>query len=170
MYIQVRNEKGEPLAPTLFTRDVVEGMVAMQGHDVGQQEEPPLGVMLLSEAEAVVEFSRRVNLDRVVVWMTPLQHWLGQKVQIMCGAATSKEAEQSRRHEEEGERESILDTQEGRIIWTMEDIHKLAVNPGGEALRIQASSGSIPLTRMRPLSPSGYMKSMKPRLESQNPQ
>ena len=36
------------------------------------------------------------------------------------------------------------DTAETRLIRMMEDIHRLAVNPGGEALRIQTFSGSIP--------------------------
>ena len=36
------------------------------------------------------------------------------------------------------------DTQETRLIRMMEDIHRLAVNPGGEVLRIQTFSGSIP--------------------------
>ena len=36
------------------------------------------------------------------------------------------------------------DTQETRLIRMMEDIHRLAVNPGGEALRIQTFRGSIP--------------------------
>ena len=87
---------------------------------------PTLGVMLLSEAEAVVELSRRVGLDRTIVWMTPLQHWLGQKVQILCRAVTSKEVEQARKPKEEEQRESIVDTQEGRIQ------------------RIQTFSGSTP--------------------------
>ena len=70
----------------------------MQGHVGGQEVEPPLAVMLLSEAEAVVEFSRRANLDKIIVWMTPLQYWLGQKVHMVCRAASPKEVEQARRH------------------------------------------------------------------------
>ena len=52
--------------------------------------------------------------------------------------------EQARRHEEEEDRESVPDNQDARIIRMMEDIHRLAVNLGGEALRIQTFSGSIP--------------------------
>ena len=65
-------------------------------------------------------------------------------MQLVCRQAAPEEVEQARRPEEEAERESMPDTQETRIIRMMEDIHRLAVNPGGEALRIQTFSGSIP--------------------------
>ena len=52
--------------------------------------------------------------------------------------------DRARRQAEEEERASQPDNQEVRFIRMMEDIHKLAVNPGGEALRIQIFSGSIP--------------------------
>ena len=52
--------------------------------------------------------------------------------------------EHARRHDEEEERGSHHDTQEDRIIRMMEDIHRLATNPGGEALRIQTFSGTVP--------------------------
>ena len=144
MYLQVKADQGQPLSPTLFTKDVIEGMVAMQGQMVGQEQEPPSKVMLLSDAEAVVEFSKRANIERIMVWMSPLQYWLGQKVHLVCRQTTSEEVEWAKRHEEEAERESIPDNQDARIIRMMEDIHRLAVNPGGEALRIQTFSGSIP--------------------------
>ena len=69
---------------------------------------------------------------------------MGQKVHLVCRQATPEEVGLARRHEEEAERESIPDNQDARIIRMMEDIHRLAVNPGGEALRIQTFSGSIP--------------------------
>ena len=144
MYLQIKTDQGQPLTPTLFTKDVIEGMVAMQGQMVGQDPEVPSEVMILSDAEAVVEFSRRANIERIMVWMSPLQYWLGQKVHLVCRQATPEEVEQARRHEEEAERESIPDNQDARIVRMMEDIHRLAVNPGGEALRIQTFSGSIP--------------------------
>ena len=74
--------------------------------------------------------------------MSPLQYWLGQRIQLVCRQAALEEVGQARRHEEEAE--SMPDTQETRLIRMMEDIHRLAVNPGGEALRIQTFSGSIP--------------------------
>ena len=144
LYLQIQTAHGQPLPPTLFTKDVIEGMVSMQGHVVGQEQEPPLEVMMLSETEAVIEFSSKTNIERIAVWMSPLQYWLGQRIQLVCRQAAPEEVEQARRHEEEAERESMPDTQETRLIRMMEDIHRLAVNPGGEALRIQTFSGSIP--------------------------
>ena len=73
VYLQIKTDQGQPLSPTLFTKDVIEGMVAMQGQMVGQEQEPPSEVMLLSDAEAVVEFSKRPNIERIMVWMSPLQ-------------------------------------------------------------------------------------------------
>ena len=144
LYLQIQTDYGQPLTPTLFAKDVIGGMVSMQGHVVGQEQESPLEVMMLSETEAVIEFSSRTNIERIAVWMSPLQYWLGQKIQLVCRQAAPEEVGQARRHEEEAERESMPDTQETRLIRMMEDIHRLAVNPGGEALRIQTFSGSIP--------------------------
>ena len=144
MYLQVRTDGGLPLAPTLFTKEVIAGMVEMQGKSVVHQDEPPLGVHLLSDIEAVVEYSGRVNLQRMITWMSPLQFWLGKKVQVVCRPASPEEVEQAKRHDEEEEREPHHDTQEERIIRMMEDIHRLATNPGGEALRIQTFSGTVP--------------------------
>ena len=144
LYLQIQTDHGQPLPPTLFTKDVIEGMVSMQGHVVGQEQEPPLEVMMLSDTEAMIEFSSKTNIERIAVWMSPLQYWLGQRIQLVCRQAAPEEVGQARRHEEEAERESMPDTQETRLIRMMEDIHRLAVNPGGEALRIQTFSGSIP--------------------------
>ena len=144
LYLQIQTAHGQPLTLTLFTKDVIEGMVSMQGHVVGQEQAPPLEVMMLSETEAVIEFSSRTNIERNAAWMSPLQYWLGQRIQLVCRQAAPEEVEQARRHEEEAERESMPDTQETRLIRMTQDIHRLAVNPGGEALRIQTFSGSIP--------------------------
>ena len=46
--------------------------------------------------------------------MSPLQYWLGQRIQLVCRQAAPEEVEQARRHEEEAERESMPDTQETR--------------------------------------------------------
>ena len=86
--MQVKTESGQPLTPTLFSNEVVEGIVTMQSMGRGQQAEPPLGFLLLSDVEAVVEFSSRVNLERTLAWLSPLQYWLGQKIQLVCTAAT----------------------------------------------------------------------------------
>ena len=144
LYLSVKTDLGQPLAPTLFTKDVIEGMMSMQARTVGQQPEVPLGAMLLSDTEAVVELSRGVNMDRTLAIMAPLQYWLGQKVQLMCRAASLEELESVRRREEVEERVSQPDTQDAKIIRMMEDIHKLAVSPHGHALRIPTFSGAIP--------------------------
>ena len=76
-------------------------MMSMQNQVMGQQIEPPLGVMLLSDTEAVVELSRRVNMDRRVALMAPLLYWLGQRVQTECRVASPDEVEHARRREED---------------------------------------------------------------------
>ena len=144
LYLSVKADCGQPLAPTLFAKDVIEGMISMQAHTVGQQLEVPLGVMLLSDTEAVVELSRRVNMDRTLAILAPLQYWLGQRVRLMCRAASPEEVENARRREEDEERASQPDTQDAKLIRMMEDIHKLAVSPHGDALRIPTFSGTIP--------------------------
>ena len=98
--------------------------------------------MLLSDTEAVVELSRRTNMDRTLAIMSPLQYWLGQRVQLTCKVASPDEVEHARRREEEEERTSQPDTQDAKIIRMMEDIHKLAVSPHGDALR--SFSGAVP--------------------------
>ena len=72
LYLQVTTAKGHPLPPTLFTKDVIEGMVAMQGHVVAQEQTPPSEVMMLNDREVVVEFSSRASIERILVWMSPL--------------------------------------------------------------------------------------------------
>ena len=53
----------------------------------------------------------------------------------------------------------------------MEDIHKLAVSPHGEALRIPTFSGVVPPPlRMRLLLPNEFMKLGKPLNNFQRPQ
>ena len=140
LYLSVKTDCGQPLAPTLFAKDVIEGMISMQVHTVGQQLEVPLGVMLLSDTEAVVELSRRVNMDRTLAILAPLQYWLGQRMRLMCRAASPEEVENARRREEDEERASQPDTQDAKLIRMMEDIHKLAVSPHGDALRIPTFS------------------------------
>ena len=149
LYLQIQTDHGQPLPPTLFTKDVIEGMVSMQGHVVGQEQEPPLEVMMLSDTEAVIEFSSRSNIERIAVWMSHLQYWLGQRIQLVCRQAAPEEVGQARRHEEEAERESMPDTQETRLL--------------GYRLLVEVSHP----TRMRPPLPNGFMKSGRPKVETQ---
>ena len=97
LYIQVRTEGGLPLTPILFSTEVVDGVIAMQAMGKGPQAEPPLRVLLLSDVEAVVEFSPRIKLERSIALLSPLQYWLGQKVQQSCRAATPDEVVIARR-------------------------------------------------------------------------
>ena len=98
----------------------------------------------MNDSEAVVEFERGTNMDRALACISPLQFWLGQRIHLVCRPATQEDVEQARRYEEEAERESVPDNGKARFVRMMEDIHKLAVNPGGETLRIQTFSGTIP--------------------------
>ena len=100
--------------------------------------------MLLSDTEAVVELSRRVNMDRTVALMAPLQYWLGQRVQTECRVASADKVEYARRREEDEEKVSQPETQEAKFIRMMEDVHKLAVSLHGDALRIPTFSGAVP--------------------------
>ena len=97
LYIQVKTESGHSLTPTLFSTEVVDGVIAMQVMGKGPQAEPPLGVLLLSDVEPVVEFSLRVNLERTIVFLSPLQYWFGQKVQQNCRVTTLEEVDRARK-------------------------------------------------------------------------
>ena len=119
--LKVRTQLDQPLTPTLFAKDVIDGMMSMQNQVMGQQIETPLGVMLFSDTEAVVELSRRVNMDRTVALMAPLQYWSGQRVQIKCRVASPDEVEHPRRREEDEERVYQPETQEAKFVRIMED-------------------------------------------------
>ena len=136
----MRTESDQPLSPTLFTKEVVSGMMTMQGQLMTTQPE----ALLISDCEAVIEFERDTNMDRVIACISPLQYWLGQKVHLVCRLATPEDLERARRYEEETRREPTPDNQEARFLRMMEDIHRIAVNPSGEALRIQTFSGTVP--------------------------
>ena len=140
LYLQVRTECDQPLPHALFTKDVISGMMLSQGQPMGPHPE----VMLINDYEAVVEFERGVNMDILLTCISTLQYWIGQKIHLVCRPATPEDVERARRHEEEAERDLTPDNQEARFLRMMEDIHKLAVNPGGETLRIQTFSGTIP--------------------------
>ena len=140
LYLQVRTEGDHPLPPNLFTKEMVSGMMTMQGQIMGIQPE----ATLINDSEAVVEFERGTNMDRILACMSPLQYWLGQRIHLVYRPATQEDVERAQRHEEEAERESIPDNNEARFIRMTEDIHKLAVNPGGETPRIQTFSGTVP--------------------------
>ena len=108
-------------------------------------------------------------MDRTVALMMPLQYWLGQRVQMECRLAYPDEVKHARIREEDDERAPQPETQEAKFIRMMEDMHKLAVNPNGDALMIPTFSGAAHQSRMKPHLNSGYMKS-EPRPDSQSQQ
>ena len=144
VYLQLKGEFGLPLLPAHFAKDVITGMFITQTM-VDENPEPPLGIYLLSDKEVVIEVSEKLDLERLTVNLAALEMWIGQKVQVQCRPATPDEVEHARRRDEEPE--DPLDPQGGqdaKLLRMMEDIHKLAASPHGEALRIPTFSGSIP--------------------------
>ena len=115
-------------------------MMLSQGQTMGSHPD----VMLISDSEAVVEFERGTNMDRLLTCISPLQYWIGQKIHLVCRPATPEDLDRVRRHEDEADREPTPDNQEVRFLRMMEDIHRIAVNPSGEALRIQTFSRTVP--------------------------
>ena len=136
-----------PLAPALFAKDVIPGMFITQGMAV-EGSEPPTNIFIMSKTEVVIELSARTNLKRTMVLITALQHWLGQRVEVTCRRATPEEVEHAREKDKEGEeRESQEQRLDAKFMRMMEDIHKLAARPSGEALRIPTFSGTVPIPK-----------------------
>ena len=160
IYLQVQGEFGLSLPPALFAKDVIAGIYITQGMAI-EGSEPPIGIFIISKTEAVIELSARTDLDRTIVLMTALQHWLGQKVDVICRNATPDEVEHAKEKDEEAEeRVSHLSAegQDVKFMRMMEDIHKLAAGPSGEALRIPTFSGVVPVPKNEATFCSGYMK------------
>ena len=107
LYLRVRTEDDHPLPPALFSKDVISGMMLSQGQTMGPHPE----VMLISDFEALVEFERGANMDRLLTCISPLQYWIGQKVHLICRPAAPEDVERARRHEEEVERGNAPDNQ-----------------------------------------------------------
>ena len=104
LYMQVRTESGHPLTPTLFSTVVVDVIIVIQAMGKWPQAESPMGGLLLSDVDDMVEFSPRANLKRTIAFLSHLQYWLGQKIQLKCRAATPEEVDRARRQAEEEER------------------------------------------------------------------
>ena len=149
LYFQVQGEFGLPLVPALFAKDVIAGIFITQGMAV-EGSEPPTNIFTMSKTEVVIELSARTNLERTMVLMTALQHWLGQKVDVACRRATPEEVEHAREKDEEVE-ESMsqpgAETQDAKFMRMMEDIHKLAARLSEEVLRIPTFSGTVPIPK-----------------------
>ena len=95
LYLQVLNDTGSPLHPALFSKDVVAGMFITKTI-TGTAPETPLDMLFLNDTEVVIELSETANMERMMVIMTALQWWLGQKVTLQCRVATQEEVEAAR--------------------------------------------------------------------------
>ena len=144
VYLQVKGEFELPLNQALFAKDVITGVYITQTM-VDEHPEPPLGIYLLSEKEVVIEVSERFELERLIATLAALEMWIGQRVQVVCRAVTSDKVEHAKRRGEDPEDPlKLYAGQDVRLLRMMEDIHKLAASPDGEALRIPTFSGSVP--------------------------
>ena len=144
LYLKVKGAYGINLSPALFAKDVIAGMFISQ-HMVGPMardtHEAPLNIMLLRECEVVFELNETAEIEAHILSMAAIEWWVGQKVTTECRVAThEKVAEAKRRLEEEDAWHPSPQPEdpsgEAKFIRMMEDIHKLAVNPHEDALRI----------------------------------
>ena len=133
LYLQVLTDTDSPLPPALFTIEVINGVVRTQGMALASLE-LPLQVWKLSESEVVLALREAANLEEQKV----------QKVQLTCRMASAEEVRQVKEPAAEPGRDPSLVDQDARFFGMMEDLHKLAVSPHGEALRIPTFSGSTP--------------------------
>ena len=151
LYLKVKGSYGINLSPALFAKDVIAGMFITQ-HMVGPtprvRPEAPLNVMVLSECEAVLELSESADLESHIISLAAVEWWVGQKVVTESRVATHEEISEAKRktEEEEWHHENPNEEMQAevRFVKMMEDIHKLAVNPHGDALRISTFSGVVP--------------------------
>ena len=68
-----------------------------------ENPEPPLGIYLLSDKEVVIEVSKKLDIERLIVTLAALETWIGQKVQVQCRSATPDKVEYAKRRDEEPE-------------------------------------------------------------------
>ena len=95
------------------------------------------------------ELNETAEIEAHILSMAAIEWWVGQKVTTECRVATHEEvAEAKRRLEEEDVWHPAPQPEdpsgEAKFIRMMEDIHKLAVSPHGDALRISTFSGVVP--------------------------
>ena len=129
LYLQVLNDTGSPLPPALFSKDVVAGMFITKTI-TGTAPETPLDMLFLKDTEVVIELSETANRERMMVIMTALQWWLGQKVTLQCRVATQEEVEAARARavEEDSHHTPNGNERDARLFRMMEDIHRAAVS------------------------------------------
>ena len=150
LYLKVKGSYGINLSPALFAKDVIAGMIITQnmvGPTTRERPEAPLNVMVLSECEAVLELES-ADLESHIISLAAVEWWVGQKVVTESRVATHEEISEAKRktEEEEWHHENPNEEMqaEARFVKMMEDIHKFAVNPHGDALRISTFSGVVP--------------------------
>ena len=129
LYLQVLNDTGSPLPSALFSKNVVAGMFITKTI-TGTAPETPLDMLFLNDTEVVIELSETANMERMMVIMTALQWWLGQKVTLQCRVATQEEVEAARARAVEEDSHHMPNGNEGdaRLFRMMEDIHRAAVS------------------------------------------
>ena len=107
-----------------------------------------MNIMILSESEAVLELSESADLETHILSLAAVEWWVGQRVTIEGRVATHEEVSEVKRRlgDEEWHHDTPADdiTAEATFARMMEDIHKLAVSPHGDALRISTFSGVVP--------------------------
>ena len=119
----------------------------MVGPLIRDRPEAPLNIMLLSDYEAVLELNESAEIETHILSMAAIEWWVGQKAVVECRVATHEEVAEAKRKLEDvwhPGHQPEDPTGEAKFIRMMEDIHKLAVNPHGDALRISTFSGVVP--------------------------
>ena len=120
----------------------------MVGPTTRERPEAPLNVMVLSECEAVLELSESADLEAHIISLAAVEWWVGQKVITESRVAIHEEIAEAKRKTEEEDWHHETPAEdipaEVRFARMMEDIHKLAVNSHGDALRISTFSGVVP--------------------------
>ena len=152
LYLKVKGAYSVNLSTALFAKEVIAGMFISQhmaGPFTRDRPEVPLNIMLLSECEAVLELSEAAEIETYILSMAAIQWWVGQRVTVECRVATHEEVTEAKRKLEEEDvwhpgPQPEDPNGEAKFIQIMEDIHKLAVNPHGDALRISTFSGVVP--------------------------
>ena len=142
LYLQVLTETGSALPPTLFTIEVINGIVRIQGIALSCLE-LPLQVWKLNESEVILALSAAANLanlEKLQASLLVVQPWLGQKVQLTCRVSSTEEVQQATNPSKGVEGNSSTDDPDTRFLKMMEDLHKLAASPHEESLRIPTFS------------------------------
>ena len=142
LYLCVKAEGDYPLPPILFCHNVISGMY------ISSAGEAPREVLIFSDIEAILEYGESVSPEVIASRIGMTTSWVGQTVFTRYREVEGDEVAQARRLGEPGPELGGLcspqEDNETRFFRMMEDIHTLARQPNGDALRIPNFSGSIP--------------------------